>query len=452
MILLNCIWMGHCYIPGYGVLNPVEEREPTSWAVLISMQIALLVTPCYYVDDVFFMQTGGATDPSIMLDPDMFDDSIAQGTTADKDLMVNNIGGADLEYEIFIKYEVTDKKSEVVVPMTNSMILAHTNAGFELADQPTAGGYPPPTDDVTLSYCGPNDNSIGFLTPGPWEAAAKFPAAMVNQYAGMELYQVRVFINDPDPADDLSIKVYGMNLDYLPGTLMTEQAFNPLMGDWNTITLDTPIPITGEDLWVACYVNQTTLTHPIGTDPGPAVYDGDWVSNGPGWGHLAPTNDRNWNIEGILQGDPIEGWLSADPDDGTVVAGEFDNVTVTYDASNLLVGTYYAALVFITNDPENQYLELPVTLTVEDGTGLGEGDVSRLEMLVYPNPARNVVNVQSNINIDKLSIYNHIGQAVREVFVNNTTASVNVDGIESGVYFIRIETANGYTTQKLVIE
>ena len=73
-------------------------------------------------------------------------------------------------------------------------------------------------------------------------------------------------------------------------------------------------------------------------------------------------------------------------------------------------------------------------------------------MLVYPNPAYNYVNVQSNLAIDRLSIYNHIGQAVAEVYVNGQSARVNTSNLESGVYFIRIETANGYTTQKLVIE
>jgi hypothetical protein len=29
---------------------------------------------------------------------------------------------------------------------------------------------------------------------------------------------------------------------------------------------------------------------------------------------------------------------------------------------------------------------------------------------------------------------------------------VNVEGIDAGVYIIRMETENGYTTQKLVIE
>jgi hypothetical protein len=274
---------------------------------------------------------------------------------------------------------------------------------------------------------------------------------MVNQYAGMELYKVKVFINDPDPADVLAIKIYGMDQDYLPGELLIEQEFEPLMGDWNQITLDEPIPVTGEDLWVACYVDQTTLTHPIGTDPGPAVYNGDWISTGPGWGHLAPGIDQNWNIRAVLQGDPIEGWLSVDPDDGTIAAGDFDEVTVTYDATNLEVGTYNADLVFVTNAPESQFVTLPVTLTVVDATGIGE-EAGRIEMLVFPNPASSNVNVQSNSNITRLSIYNHLGQSVKELLVNNTEANVNVEGIDAGVYIIRMETENGYTTQKLVIE
>ena len=73
-------------------------------------------------------------------------------------------------------------------------------------------------------------------------------------------------------------------------------------------------------------------------------------------------------------------------------------------------------------------------------------------MLVYPNPAYNYVNVQANLNIYRLTIYNHIGQVVAEQMVNNNSARVNTADLESGVYFIRMETANGYTTQKLVIE
>jgi hypothetical protein len=407
--------------------------------------------PLYYVDDVEYKQLGGSTDPAIEVDPMVLEETIASGTTSDQNLTVSNVGGADLNYMISVVYDVTDTKDEVIIPAGSSMIFAKGNAGFEMIELPKPGGAAPATDDVTLNYDGPNNSSVGLTAPGAWQAAAKFPASMVNQYAGMELYKVRVFINDPVPADDLAVRVYGMNLDYLPGPMLAEQAFTPLQLDWNVITLATPIPVTGEDIWVACYVNQTTLSHPIGTDAGPAVYNGDWISTGPGWGHLAPGIDANWNIQGILTGTPIEGWLSVSPESGTVMAGEYDDVTVSYDATNLLEGVYTANLVFNTNDPLNQFMEVPVTLTVESGIGIGEDNAGRIEMLVYPNPAINKVNVQSNLLIEKLSIYNHIGQTVSEMNVNEKAASIDVSGIGSGVYFIRMETANGYLTQKLVI-
>jgi len=408
-------------------------------------------TPLYYIDDVFFMQTGGATDPAIEVDPMAFDPEVGTGNSESEMMTVSNVGGADLDYLISIVYDVTTK-DQVVIPGGSSIIKSKGNLAFEQIALPKPGGPAPPTDDVTLTWAGPNSSSVGLLAPNDWEAAAKFPASIVNPHAGMELTTVRVFVNDPDPADDMAIKVYGMNLDYLPGELLAEQAFTPLMLDWNVITLTTPIPVTGEDLWIACYVNQTTLTHPIGTDGGPAVYNGDWISTGPGWGHLYPGIDANWNIEGVLTGDPIEGWLSVDEDMGTIAAGDFDEVEVTFDASNLVIGEYFADLVFTTNDPESQYFEVPVHLTVVDGIGIGEEITSRIEMLVFPNPARDMVNVQSNLTIDRLTIYNHIGQSVAEVLVNDISSSVNTSNLESGVYFIRIETANGYSTQKLVVE
>ena len=408
--------------------------------------------PLYYFDDVSYEQLGGATDPMIEVDPLSFEPEVGTGNSETEMMNLSNVGGADLNYMISVVYDVTGKKDEVIIPAGNSMIFAKGNAEFEMIELPKPGGAAPATDDVTLNWDGPNASSVGLTAPGAWRAAAKFPASVVNPYAGMQLYKVRVFINDPDPADDLAVQVYGMNLDYLPGDLLVEEAFSPLMLDWNEVILPDPIPVTGEDLWIACYVNQTTLTHPIGTDGGPAVYNGDWISTGPGWGHLAPGIDANWNIQGVLQGDPIEGWLSTDPASGTVTSGNMDEVEVTFDASSLVIGDYYADLVFVTNDPENQVFEVPVHLSVVSGIGIGEDNDTRIEMLVYPNPANNMVHVKANLNIDRLTIYNHIGQAVEDIPVGSTSASVNTSGIGSGVYFLRIETANGYTTQKLVIE
>jgi len=407
--------------------------------------------PTYYVDDVSFEQLGGATDPAIEVDPMTFDPEVGTGNWETETMTVSNVGGADLDYLIAVVYEATTK-DQVVIPTGEAVFFSKGNLELAKIDLPKPGGASPPTDDVTLTWAGPNSSAVGLTGPNEWEAAGKFPASVVNEYAGMELTTVRVFVNDPDPADAMAIKVYGMNLDYLPGELLIEQAFTPLMLDWNEITLSTPITLTGEDLWIACYVDQTTITFPLGVDAGPANYNGDWISTGPGWGHVSSTIDANWNIEGILTGDPMEGWLSASPTTGTLMAGAMDEVEVTFDASNLVIGEYFADLVFVTNDPEAQTFEVPVHLTVVDGIGIGEGDASRIEMLVYPNPARDMVNVQSNLTINRLSIFNHIGQTVAEVYANELTTSVSTSKLESGVYIIRIETDNGYTTQKLVVE
>ncbi len=408
-------------------------------------------TYTFYIDDVCYQQTGGASDPIIAVDPTAFEQEEGTGTMGTAPMEVANIGGADLEYMIAVIYDIPTKK-QAIVNVESSMIYSKGNVQHAAIQTGKPGGYPPPTDDVILNYDGPNSGTaVGLTGPGEWRGAAKFPASMVNEYAGMELSTVRIYVNELKPADEIAIRVYGMNLDYLPGAMLADQLFSPLFLDWNEIDLTTPVPITGEDIWIGFWVNQTEAeTYPIGVDEGPANPNGDWFSAGPGWGHLS--GDYNWNLQGVLTGDPIEGWLSTDITEGTLVAGDMDNIEVMFDATNLVIGDYYADLVIVSNDPENNFLEIPVHLSVVDGIGIGEGDNSRIEMLVYPNPASNAVNVQANLTIDRLTIYNHIGQTVSEVISDETSVRVNTEAFEAGVYFIRIETANGYTTQKLVIE
>jgi hypothetical protein len=56
-------------------------------------------------------------------------------------------------------------------------------------------------------------------------------------------------------------------------------------------------------------------------------------------------------------------WLNAEPATGTINPGETPAVTVSFDASNLDVGTYSANLTF-THNGENEPVVVPVTMTV----------------------------------------------------------------------------------------
>jgi hypothetical protein len=59
-------------------------------------------------------------------------------------------------------------------------------------------------------------------------------------------------------------------------------------------------------------------------------------------------------------------WLSVNPTSGTVPAGESRRVTVTFDATDLEFGTYRANLIITSNDPDQAWIGVPVTLGVAE--------------------------------------------------------------------------------------
>lgn len=62
---------------------------------------------------------------------------------------------------------------------------------------------------------------------------------------------------------------------------------------------------------------------------------------------------------------PAVGWLSAAPTSGTESPGQSTDVTVTFDATGLADGTYNTTLRINSNDPDDDPVDVPVTLIVE---------------------------------------------------------------------------------------
>jgi hypothetical protein len=70
-------------------------------------------------------------------------------------------------------------------------------------------------------------------------------------------------------------------------------------------------------------------------------------------------------------------------------------------------------------------------------------------VIVYPNPVRNVLHLQSSVAVEQIRIYNLSGQQVKHVASPGT--QVNVSDLPAGLYFVRIITADGNETiQKIV--
>lgn len=71
---------------------------------------------------------------------------------------------------------------------------------------------------------------------------------------------------------------------------------------------------------------------------------------------------------------------------------------------------------------------------------------------IYPNPANDVLNIESknNIEITSINIYNTLGQLIVDVVHAKDVSKVDVSNLQAGNYFIRINSDKGTTNAKFV--
>ncbi len=73
-------------------------------------------------------------------------------------------------------------------------------------------------------------------------------------------------------------------------------------------------------------------------------------------------------------------------------------------------------------------------------------------MVIYPNPASNMVNIESEYEITSVILYNNLGQVVETLQPGMNKAVLDVTNKETGIYFIRLETEKGVITKKISVE
>ncbi|RYZ36520.1 MAG: T9SS type A sorting domain-containing protein, partial [Sphingobacteriales bacterium] len=83
------------------------------------------------------------------------------------------------------------------------------------------------------------------------------------------------------------------------------------------------------------------------------------------------------------------------------------------------------------------------------GNQLAEGNFT-----MFPNPARNVINIQNNSQdkLQRLVVYNALGQVMVSEQANNEKSHVlNLEGLANGLYTLRLETDKGYLVRKFEV-
>jgi hypothetical protein len=133
--------------------------------------------------------------------------------------------------------------------------------------------------------------------------------------------------------------------------------------------------------------------------------------------------------------------------DGTIAPGGTvtDNVIVNTTGMNL-GETHTAKLHCYSNDLDNTEVVVPVTLNI---TSVSVNEHNQIEVNVYPNPAVDYLQVNSEI-IERVEIHNMMGQKVFDGFYGDSHVVISTDGMAPGTYVVTV-TSNGTQITKQVV-
>ena len=84
------------------------------------------------------------------------------------------------------------------------------------------------------------------------------------------------------------------------------------------------------------------------------------------------------------------------------------------------------------------------------GTALGVNDFSKSNVIIYPNPSKNVLNISSDLQIENVTIYNTLGQNVFGKPLNTNQSSIDVSSLSNGVYILTAQIGNELVRKQFI--
>jgi hypothetical protein len=113
---------------------------------------------------------------------------------------------------------------------------------------------------------------------------------------------------------------------------------------------------------------------------------------------------------------------------------------------------YYVTVLY-KNSENNDILCEPSTDTIMvPYWPVGINDLSNGQVMIYPNPATEIVNIKSDYTITGVEVMNFVGQTVyTSKNVGLKTDKLNVSNFTSGVYFVKVSTTEGVRTVKITV-
>ncbi|MBF2708043.1 carbohydrate binding domain-containing protein [Flavobacterium soyangense] len=86
------------------------------------------------------------------------------------------------------------------------------------------------------------------------------------------------------------------------------------------------------------------------------------------------------------------------------------------------------------------------------GTALGTNKFQTSSVKMYPNPVKNTLTIDANSSINKVSVYNILGQEVMKASPKSNSVTLQTNELQKGVYMVTTEIDGKVSTSKVIKE
>ncbi len=321
-----------------------------------------------------------------------------------------------------------------------------------------------------------SNNSVGTGNQADFDVAHRYEVSDLTNYVGWHLTKVTFYPNTDNC--EYSIRAWiGANAENM---VLDQLVREPNIQAETVVEVEGNVVIEpNKEFWVG-YRCNTLSGYPAGIDFGPAISgkgdmlkfsDDDWISistdldgfnnnfvivatiaNGKGEvANITLQDDLNRKGTGVLEKQHI------DTNEKAYNYNSSKDIDFLYSIykDGVLIGTT-EELTFTDNDVEDGTFEYCVG--VEYGTCVAEqvckevtisiGIEDSKNIVVYPNPTNNIVNIDGII-VNYVYVYNNVGQLVDKVQNNQ----INVSNYAKGIYTLNILSIDGNSYKaKIVVQ
>lgn len=149
----------------------------------------------------------------------------------------------------------------------------------------------------------------------------------------------------------------------------------------------------------------------------------------------------------------ILGDFASSPSEGD---NTFKTSTFTFTASKDFVVVYFRALnafgTYLNSDNEEKAIEVYYdNFSLVESATASVKDVLASKFDLFPNPAKETLRIQaSDVELTSVQVYSVLG---KEVYASKTVmSSIDVSNFAKGMYLLKLNTASGSATKKIIVE